>query len=104
MVGEPEAIAVSGREEIEVVGEMVILASRHYPFYQPTCLRRSLVLWYLLRRRGVPASLKLGVRATGGELEGHAWVEQDGHVVGDEPQIGQEYEPIDIPSLRRSGF
>ena len=49
-----------------------------------TCLRESLVLLALLRRRGQPARLQIGVNKSGGDLLAHAWVEHpdSGSVVG----------------------
>ena len=41
----------------------------------PSCLRRSLVLTALLRQRGRPAVVCVGVRKDGDELRAHAWVE-----------------------------
>ena len=41
------------------------------------CLIRSLVVLRLLGRRGIPASLVIGVRA-GGRFGAHAWVEHNG--------------------------
>jgi transglutaminase superfamily protein len=47
-----------------------------------TCLRRSLVLYALLRRRSAPAALRFGVRRIPERqrqrLEAHAWVECEG--------------------------
>lgn len=39
-----------------------------------TCLRESLVLYALLRRRGAAPRLCVGVRKDGVELAAHAWV------------------------------
>ena len=47
------------------------------------CLPRSLLLFWLFRTRQHPVSLCLGVSKTMTSLEGHAWVEQDGIVLGD---------------------
>jgi len=43
-----------------------------------TCLRRSLVLYALLERRGVSSRLRFGVAKRGPALAAHAWVECDG--------------------------
>jgi len=45
---------------------------------QATCLRQSLVVWFLLRRRGLPAELRIGARKVEDRLEAHAWVESNG--------------------------
>ena len=42
-----------------------------------SCLSKSVVLAWLLRRQGVPAEIRIGVR-TAGEFEAHAWVEANG--------------------------
>lgn len=47
------------------------------------CLPRSLLLFWLLRTRQQPVSLCLGISRNLTSLEGHAWVEQDGAVLGD---------------------
>lgn len=40
-----------------------------------TCLRESLVLYALLRRRGAAPRLCLGVKKDAGRLDAHAWIE-----------------------------
>jgi hypothetical protein len=42
-----------------------------------SCLSKSVALAWMLRRRGVPAEIRIGVR-TAGEFEAHAWVEASG--------------------------
>jgi hypothetical protein len=59
-----------------------------------TCLHRSLVLWYLCRRRGVPVTIALGARRTPAGLEAHAWVEHDGVVVNDTTSVQRDYVPL----------
>jgi len=43
-----------------------------------TCLRQSLLVWCLLRRRGLDPELKLGVRKERTSFDAHAWVELQG--------------------------
>lgn len=85
------------------VGQSVDTASRNLPVYRPTCLSRSLVLWYLLRRRGVPAVLQIGVRKEHNELLSHAWVESDGRVVNDNPDVAHHFSPIDFHQEQSRG-
>jgi hypothetical protein len=40
-----------------------------------TCLRKSLVLYALLRRRGATPQLCVGVKKDGNHLAAHAWIE-----------------------------
>ena len=54
-------------------------AARLYPV-RVACLQRAAATVYLLRRRGVPAVLVVGVRQA--PFAAHAWVELDGRVVG----------------------
>jgi hypothetical protein len=49
-----------------------------------TCLRESLVLYVLLRRRGAAPRLCLGVKKDAGRLAAHAWIECAGLPTGDE--------------------
>ena len=42
------------------------------------CLEQSLVLWWLLIRRGLVADLRFGARKDGDRFEAHAWVESRG--------------------------
>lgn len=57
---------------------------RNLLWYRRNCLKRALILFAILRRRGVPVELRMGVRPTRGTginepdtLEGHAWLELD---------------------------
>jgi hypothetical protein len=42
--------------------------------WRNTCLYRSVAECLVLRRYGVPAILKIGVRSGTGDIEAHAWV------------------------------
>ena len=61
-----------------------------------TCLRRSLVLWYLLRRQGIDSDLRLGVFRSEGEFAAHAWVEIDGTVINDDVNFVQKYTVMNL--------
>ena len=72
----------------------------------PKCLTRSMVAWFLLRRRGFDAVLRLGVPLeTGGAFEAHAWVELDGAVVWEPTAVQERFGPFDLqlPRLTRPG-
>jgi hypothetical protein len=54
-----------------------------------TCLVQALAAEMMLRRRGISAEVRFGVRAREGHrvpIEGHAWVECDGQTIGAAPQ------------------
>lgn len=49
--------------------------------WKHTCLRRSAILYYLLRSAGQHVDLCIGVRRDGsGELLAHAWLRRDGEI------------------------
>jgi hypothetical protein len=76
-----QELGPADRERAQSIQRMVAAACWVWPL-RPTCLTRSLVLVRLLRRRGLPAELKIGVRKPGRRLEAHAWVECGPEVFG----------------------
>lgn len=42
-----------------------------------TCLERSMLLCYMLRKSGIKAEIDFGAKKTNGKLEGHCWLSQD---------------------------
>jgi len=75
------------------VAYCVRVAARRGP-YRVTCLRESLVTWWLLRRRGVPAILKIGVGKEAADLKAHAWVEVDGQSIIDGEEALRDFAEI----------
>ena len=76
--------------KIQALGELVNIAARH-TLGSRTCLTRSLLLGWLLRRRGVQSQLRIGVRFTHGALDAHAWVECEGVPVNDRPDVSTQF-------------
>jgi hypothetical protein len=70
-------------ERTRTIARIVAMAARHTPLSN-TCLHRSLTLWWLLGRRGLPGDLVVGARKHHGDLAAHAWVEYRGAVVNDD--------------------
>jgi hypothetical protein len=63
---------------------------RRWPLGSGTCLRRSLVIGYFVRR--LEPTLRIGVTRDSGAISAHAWLEVPGAVnVG-----GQEHIPFDL--------
>jgi hypothetical protein len=60
--------------------QRIALAAAFYP-RRARCLEQSLALFVLLRRRGVRADLRLGVRPR--PFQAHAWVEADGRAISE---------------------
>jgi hypothetical protein len=81
------------QDEIRSFAETVNIAARHTPF-PATCLSRSLLLSWLLRRHGVASELRIGVKLNAGTLLAHAWVECGGHPVNDRADIADEFHPF----------
>ena len=79
--------------EIDRIATLVNIAALYVPF-PATCLTRSLLLGWILRRRGVVSQLRIGVRLTQGVLDAHAWVEYAGIPINDRPDVGEEFAPF----------
>jgi hypothetical protein len=80
-------------DEIVRVATLVNIAVLHVPF-PATCLTRSLLLDWILRRWGVASQLRIGVRLTQGVLDAHAWVEYAGIPINDRPDVGEQFVPF----------
>jgi Transglutaminase-like superfamily len=62
--------------------KMVQTAARYYSPWGK-CLSQSLLLWWLLRCQGIIPQLRIGVSKTHANFAAHAWVEYQGHPLGD---------------------
>jgi hypothetical protein len=71
------------RETIDVgrAARLVDAVAACYP--NITCLKKSLILLRLLRKRGIPAELRLGVRKVDEDFSAHAWIECAGRTLLD---------------------
>jgi Transglutaminase-like superfamily len=86
----------AGRAEIELartVARWAAAAARHLPF-SANCLDRSMTLWWLLRRRGIAADLRIGGRKENGRFEAHAWVELGGEALDDAGGEHRHFQPF----------
>lgn len=76
----------------------IITMSRYVP--RATCLTQALAAQVLLLQQGYPADLRIGVvKGKQGQLEAHAWLECNGHIV-----IGGSDSPLRFtafPNLER---
>jgi hypothetical protein len=82
------------------LASLVNAASRHLPV-PCSCLTRSLVLDWMLRRRAVESALRIGVRLVEGRLEAHAWVEVDGNPLGEPAAVTGRFSPFEGPVTTR---
>lgn len=80
-------------ERLVIAQKAAYLVNRiaRYWFPEGNCLKRSLTLWFLLRRRGINGDLRVGVRRHEGNFQAHAWVEYGDRVVNDLATIAQHY-------------
>lgn len=94
----PQGADISFR--VDATARMV-RAAAHYGIGRPTCLEESLTLWWLLRRQGIPAQLRIGARTTDEKFEAHAWVECGGETVNDPGELHRHYAAFDVAFPRR---
>lgn len=94
-----EGAQIEGARERGVeTAAMVDLAGR-WRFIDSSCLRRSLVLWLLLRRQGVESDLRVGIGRENDRIAGHAWVEIGGQVINDKADVAGRYLVVDPDTL-----
>ena len=66
---------IDHEQEIRLVKHSISRAANVLP-WKSLCLSRSIAQFIMLRRRGIPATLFLGVRFSGhSSLDAHAWVD-----------------------------
>jgi hypothetical protein len=76
-------------DDIEHLSSMANVASG--PFPRNRCLVRSMALLWLLRTRGEPAEVVLGVRKREGNFEAHAWTLSEQGLIGDHAEAIAEF-------------
>lgn len=64
------------------------------------CLDRSLALWWWMRASGLAPQLRIGVRSTQRDVQGHAWIECDGHLFDETPEGVATYRQLKWKSPR----
>jgi Transglutaminase-like superfamily len=78
--------------DVERICRAVSIACIWYP-KQVFCLQRSAAATKLLRRHGIPAEMVIGAKRL--PLRAHAWVEVEGRVVNDKPEVQTDYLVMD---------
>lgn len=66
--------------QIERTTRLVSVAAR-YELCRPSCLSQALAAWWLLARRGIVTSVRIGVQKDRRGFSAHAWVERDGVII-----------------------
>jgi hypothetical protein len=89
----PKSESRSGAENLRQAREIsgiVSIAAQHGMF-KATCLRRSILVWWLLLRKGIPSRICFGVSMLNQRLEAHAWVELEGIIINDSADVRDRY-------------
>ncbi len=93
--GSRAAPSPRGQQSVQVdrVVWLVAVAARHH-LYPMRCLVQSLTLQRLLRRRGVPAELRIGVQRDGESIGAHAWLEAGGRPINARQDVEETFLPL----------
>ncbi len=81
-------------KDAAVTAHMVNAADRH-GLVHPSCLAKSLTLWWLLARQGISSHLRIGIRKEKEKFEAHAWVECDGAALNEPDERHHHYAAFD---------
>ena len=83
-------------EENDEIIEIVYMVNRTYwRFFKGiTCLPKNLVLWWLLKERGIETRLVIGVKRSTDGIIGHAWIEHNGKLINEKQKVTDEYTVI----------
>jgi Transglutaminase-like superfamily len=93
-----ESLAPAMIETARIISRMEASAAQNL-FFRPNCLEKSMVLWWLLLGRGIPAELRFGARKEGKRFEAHAWVECGGTVLNEPQGTHLHFAPFDAPII-----
>jgi hypothetical protein len=58
------------------------------------CLAQSVTLWFLLARKGIDSAVRIGVSKDSGGFGAHAWVDMNGKVLLDRPDVADRFSVI----------
>jgi hypothetical protein len=81
-------------ERAALTAHMVGVADR-CGLVHPSCLAKSLTLWWLLRWQGIAADLRIGIQKENDKFAAHAWVEQDGAALNEPEEHHRHYAAFD---------
>lgn len=100
LAAEPSSTGAAGGPDVpayrvERIAWSVAAAGRHH-LYPIRCLARSFVLQAMLARRGVPSTLRIGVRKEDGRFEAHAWVEHEGRPLAEREDVERRFSTLAV--------
>ncbi len=93
-IGSPESADRPADKNTAVTAHMVNAADRH-GLVHPSCLAKSLTLWWLLGRQGISSHLRIGIRKENERFEAHAWVEHKGVALNEPDEHHRHYASFD---------
>lgn len=75
----------------KLISHAVSIAGNH-GLFKANCLKQSLLLWWLLARRGIATELKLGAQKLPQKtFNAHAWVEYKGEALGNSSDFQHQF-------------
>lgn len=92
--GIPELGPESATKHLALTAHMVNAADRH-GLVHPSCLAKSMALWWLLGRQGISSELRIGIRKENERFQAHAWVERDGTALNEPEEHHEHYAAFD---------
>ena len=69
---------------------LVMIAGRH-GLFRATCLRQSLLVFWLLRWRGIQTELRIGVQRREGRVLAHAWITCGEELINNSLQVENDF-------------
>lgn len=88
-----ESVSDASLQRAREIARLVSIAAQHGP-YKANCLRKSLLVWWFLRREGIPSEIRFGVRIVRGKIEAHAWLEYHSVIVNDSASVRHYYQTL----------
>jgi len=92
--GSPSQDSAELDSRAALTAHMVSVADRT-GLVNPSCLAKSLTLWWLLMRQGIAAELRIGIRKENEKMAAHAWVERKGVALNEPEEHHRHYAVFD---------
>ena len=72
----------------------IVCYSAENSIFSATCLEKSLFSYFILGLYGINCDLKIGVNNAAQEFSAHAWIEHNGQVLNDTPEVIKKISPF----------
>ena len=92
--GSPSQDSAEADRRAALTAHMVSVADRS-GLVHPSCLAKSLTIWWLLMRQGIAAELRIGIRKESEKMAAHAWVERKGMALNEPEEHHRHYAVFD---------